>query len=88
MIKLNSDSVASSKDVTKVIAGIAAEGLPSWSIKKTTLPITYGRYKKSVSKAMQTMNQHKYKRNPHVKNIYSSKFISSAESLAKTYSSY
>ena len=87
-IKLNSDNLSSSKDVTRVIAKFAVDGIPEWGIPKTTLPITFGRYQKAFSKTIKNMTKQKYANNPHVKSIYSSKFLISAKSRAERYRPY
>ena len=87
-IKLNSDNLASSKEVTKVIASCAVNGVPEWDIPKNTLRITFGRYQKAFSKSIQSMTKQKYVKNPHVKSIYNPRFLNSAKSRAETYRPY
>ena len=47
IIKANSDTFASTREISQEIANMSAIGNEDWKMKKVTVPITYGRYQNS-----------------------------------------
>ena len=50
IITANSDTFASTREVSQEIANMSAIGNEDWKMKKVTLPITYDRYHETLKK--------------------------------------
>ena len=59
IIKANSDTFASTREISQQIAHMSADGNEDWKMKKVTLPITYGRYQNQQSLSFETLNKQK-----------------------------
>ena len=59
IIKANSDTFASTREISQEIANISATGNEDWKMKKVTLPITYGRYQNHQSLSFETLKKKK-----------------------------
>ena len=61
IIKANSDTFASTREISQEIANMSAIGNEDWKMKKVTLPITYDRYHETLKKRKKSKHSYTFR---------------------------
>ena len=85
IIKCNSDTIASTREISQEIARMSATGYPDWGINKVTLPITYGRYQTQQSVSFESLKQKKSSKHSYVFLMLKPEYQTQIDNIAKLY---
>ena len=85
IIKANSDTFASTREISQQIAHMSADGNEDWKMKKVTLPITYGRYQNQQSLSFETLKKQKKSKHSYVFRMLEPQYQAKSTEIAKNY---
>ena len=85
IIKCNSDTFASTRQISSEIARMSAVGNKDWKINKVTLPITYGRYQSKQSISMESLKQQKSSKHAYVFRLLEPSFQAQIKQIPQNY---
>ena len=83
IIKANSDTFASTREISQQIAHMSADGNEYWKMKKVTLPITYGRYQNQQSLSFETLKKQKKSKHSYVFRMLQLEYQAKSREIAK-----
>ena len=83
IIKANSDTFASTREISQEIAHMSAIGNEDWKMKKVTLPITYGRYQNQQSLSFETLKKQKNSKHSYVFHMLQPEYQTKSTEIAK-----
>ena len=66
IVTCNSDTFASTREISQDIADMSAVGNEDWKIQQVTLPITYGHYQTQESVAFESMKSKKSSKHSYI----------------------
>ena len=87
IIKANSDTFASTREISQEIANMSATGNEDWKMKKVTLPITYGRYQNHQSLSFETLKKKKKCKHSYIFRMLQAEYQAKSIEIAKNYNS-
>ena len=85
IVKCNSDTFASTREISQDIANMSAVGNEDWNIQKVTLPITYGRYQTQESVAFESMKSKKSSKHSYIFRMLKPEYKTRMKTIAQNY---
>ena len=85
IVKCNSDTFASTREVSQDIANMSAVGNEDWNIQQVTLPITYGRYQTQGSVAFESMKSKKSSKHSYILRMLKPEYKTRMKTIAQNY---
>ena len=85
IIKCNSDTFASTREISQAIATMYESGNEDWKIHQVTLPITYGRYQNEQSLVFESIKSQKCSKHSYIFRMLKPEYQSKMKIIAQNY---